>query len=219
MKKTHTPTSSSMGNQFTSSTKYHGESSSGLAAMRMFFSRSVFTISGSLGEKVRNRSPLWYLPCTCWPWIVTSWTSPRSTADQKSLKMISGSRVCCRVKTLKSSRNINPSTSHRARFLVAWFKGGVSSRHCPLEKLPHGYGYFNKNGGGPSQPRGCRIVPRRGADAGGFETRPYTLHPRPSGRRLLGDFDPPDHLGVGLDLGEIASGATGDPHDLLPCQE
>ena len=67
MKKIHTPISRSMGNQFTSSTKYQGESSSGLAAMRMFFSLSVFTSPGSLGEKVRNRSPLWYLPWTCRP--------------------------------------------------------------------------------------------------------------------------------------------------------
>ena len=135
MKKIQTPISSSMGNQLTNKTKYHGESSSGLAAMRMFFSRNVFTMSGSLGEKVRKRSPLWYLPWTCCPWIVTSCTSPRSTADQKSLKMISGSRPCWRVKTLNNNRNISPRTSHRARFLVAWFKGGFSNLLLPRKKL------------------------------------------------------------------------------------
>jgi len=47
---------------FVRSTMYHGDSSSGLAAILTCLSRSDLTRSGSFGAKVRKRSPLLYLP-------------------------------------------------------------------------------------------------------------------------------------------------------------
>ena len=60
--KIQTPMRSNIGNQLSNSTMYQGDSSSGFAAILTFFSRSDFTNSGSLGAKVRNRSPFLYLP-------------------------------------------------------------------------------------------------------------------------------------------------------------
>ena len=50
------------------------------------------------------------------PWTVTSVTSPLSTAERKSLKIISWSREGCFVKTFTSSRTMRMSRSQSARF-------------------------------------------------------------------------------------------------------
>src|SRR5512139_3045504 len=55
------------------------------------------------------------------PGMVTSVTSPFSAAAMKSLKMTSGSFVCCLLNKLNSRRNINPSTNHKATFRENWF--------------------------------------------------------------------------------------------------
>src|ERR1051326_1481535 len=55
------------------------------------------------------------------PWMVTSETSPFSTAVRNSLKMISGSRASWRFSRLNSSSTINPSTSQSATFRETWF--------------------------------------------------------------------------------------------------
>ncbi|OPY05949.1 MAG: hypothetical protein A4E61_00124 [Syntrophorhabdus sp. PtaB.Bin184] len=88
MKKIQTPMSRSMGNQDMKMDCHNPDSSSGLAVIFTFFSRSVFTRSGSSGAKVLNSLPSLNVPVMFCPCIRTEATLSVRRASEKSLKAI-----------------------------------------------------------------------------------------------------------------------------------